>query len=594
MKKILFSILALVAVMSANATEKTSAIGFDKMSAWEASGDYAASKWDAATKTLTADSWYGGNIWFGYESESPLDATGYEQLVLEVSADNTLPTYMYVTYTDKTTSEITIAAGKTKGVITLPSTSTKIQNIDIKNAGSVRGSIVLTSLYLRGMEGTRTVSELWSGSNDQGNWSWENRVEVAYDKFDKAHTGAKLVFSFTEGSSLVSATYYQIGTYDGDGNALTSNSDERGGNTYLDLKSGATSYTMELNSADVESLKSKGLQIKGYNIVMTKVELVYYVETPVDPTIDEIDLTQAMTGWDSSYDPTTKTVTWTKGWGGCGWWFGGKDCSGYSKVVYEFDGEAPYSGGLTVQYATGSESYVGFESGATTVEYTFDPTRSASVNAIYLKLADAGSLKLKRVYFEKATEPTQVKVNMYVRAEMGCATFCAPFEVEIPGEVEAYKATSIEGDAINLEKVEGTIPAYTPVVLTYKGESDFTQDFTHAIATGSETAGILTGNYTDAINVVPVNSYILQCNDNKTGWYQVADENKLKVGPNRCYLTNSVDARAFYGMNFGETTGIQNVAAVVATKADGKYLVNGQFVVVKAGKAYNMNGQVIK
>ena len=44
----------------------------------------------------------------------------------------------------------------------------------------------------------------------------------------------------------------------------------------------------------------------------------------------------------------------------------------------------------------------------------------------------------------------------------------------------------------------------------------------------------------------------------------------------------------------GDATGISTIASQAATKADGKYMVKGQIVVVKSGKAYNVNGTQIK
>ncbi|MCR5333608.1 MAG: hypothetical protein K6E45_01645, partial [Bacteroidaceae bacterium] len=72
------------------------------------------------------------------------------------------------------------------------------------------------------------------------------------------------------------------------------------------------------------------------------------------------------------------------------------------------------------------------------------------------------------------------------------------------------------------------------------------------------------------------------------------------LAPNRCYLKEgsvpeASQARPFIGFEpVDDATGINSIATEAKTKADGKYMVNGQIVVVKAGKAYNMNGTEVK
>ena len=137
------------------------------------------------------------------------------------------------------------------------------------------------------------------------------------------------------------------------------------------------------------------------------------------------------------------------------------------------------------------------------------------------------------------------------------ATFVAPFDVEIPAEVEAYTVETATGATLNLTPVATTIPANTPVVL-YKETALAETPFYGKPVAGTPVAGLLTGVYSDT--PAPNGSYVLQNNESKVGFYLVNTEfAKPTVGANRCYLDPApagVKANAFF---FNEATGIQNV-----------------------------------
>ena len=108
-----------------------------------------------------------------------------------------------------------------------------------------------------------------------------------------------------------------------------------------------------------------------------------------------------------------------------------------------------------------------------------------------------------------------------------------------------------------------------------------------------------------AIRSVTQIDHLLQKNFNNerqeyvVGWYKVESPG-FTLARNRCYLAKATvaelnQARPFLGFEpIDDATGISSIAAEAKTKADGKYMVKGQVVVVKAGKAYNMNGTEIK
>ena len=91
---------------------------------------------------------------------------------------------------------------------------------------------------------------------------------------------------------------------------------------------------------------------------------------------------------------------------------------------------------------------------------------------------------------------------------------------------------------------------------------------------------------------IAAGNYLLQKQDDVVGWYLISGEG-FKLAANRCYLAATQNARSFIGLTAtdGDATGINSIASEAGTMADGKYMVNGRIVIVKAGRAYNMNGQ---
>ncbi|MBR1683012.1 MAG: Ig-like domain-containing protein [Bacteroidaceae bacterium] len=171
------------------------------------------------------------------------------------------------------------------------------------------------------------------------------------------------------------------------------------------------------------------------------------------------------------------------------------------------------------------------------------------------------------------------------------ATFVAPFDVAIPAEVTAFTVDGVNGSTLNMTEVTTTIPANTPVVL-YKESTLASTTFYGKAIEGTPTEGLLTGVYT--ATPAPAGTYVLQNNDSKVGFYQVAEGEQPTVGANRAYLTAPAQGgvKAFF---FDDTaTAIQNVFDGVAAGEvydlagrklqklqKGVNIVNGKKVIVK-------------
>ena len=211
------------------------------------------------------------------------------------------------------------------------------------------------------------------------------------------------------------------------------------------------------------------------------------------------------------------------------------------------------------------------------------------------------------LFFEAQPVPDVRTANMRITsAEWG--TFWAPFAVEIPEGVKAYTGEMM-GDWIKMTEVENSlIPANTGVVVTMDPEEIakceggvYTADLQEVESDAPALTTCYTGNGQDYSITVEQGAYLLQKQDGQVGWYKVSGPG-FTLAPNRCYLAKGIvaeagaESRTFIGFEpvDGDATGISTIASQAATKADGKYMVKGQIVVVKSGKAYNVNGTQIK
>lgn len=163
------------------------------------------------------------------------------------------------------------------------------------------------------------------------------------------------------------------------------------------------------------------------------------------------------------------------------------------------------------------------------------------------------------------------RAMMTVSAEAQYGTFCAPFPVGIPAGVEACTVGSVADGILQLEALSETVPANTPVVLCAEGGLEAV-DFFGIAEEGTPAAGMLTGVYESTL--APVGSYVLQSIDGRVGFYQVAEGMQPVVGANRCYLTASSEAKAFF-LDASDATGIKALSDTP----------------LKGGSIYNLAGQ---
>jgi hypothetical protein len=101
-------------------------------------------------------------------------------------------------------------------------------------------------------------------------------------------------------------------------------------------------------------------------------------------------------GWSSSYDATTKTITYDEAYAGRGWWLDGADYSEYESLVIEF--AEPLKATLTLRAEYNgdvSDGSTAATAGETTLEYVLDAAGKSSIKQIYLQYATTGDVVLK-------------------------------------------------------------------------------------------------------------------------------------------------------------------------------------------------------
>ena len=150
----------------------------------------------------------------------------------------------------------------------------------------------------------------------------------------------------------------------------------------------------------------------------------------------------------------------------------------------------------------------------------------------------------------------------------GWATAYLPFPYTTPEGVTVYTGT-VNGSALTLTEIEGTIPASTPVVLKAAAAGDYT--FTIAEEADAITDNALSGSYDPVTGGEGI--YALAKKDNVVGFYPVASTVTIPVG--KAYLNYSAGVKGFTFSFEDNATGIENLN------------VNANF----NGAIYNVAGQ---
>jgi hypothetical protein len=188
---------------------------------------------------------------------------------------------------------------------------------------------------------------------------------------------------------------------------------------------------------------------------------------------------------------------------------------------------------------------------------------------------------------------TAASYTTTINTDAQVGTLCLPFAATVPGEVTAWTLTYTSGDKATAAPVATTIPANTPVLLNGSGSKTFSGSGAVS-ASATNVSGALTGVFAAA--TVPVNSYVLQKQSEKVGFFKVTGAKT--INPFRAYLTAETPAPGL-SIIFPEDSDVTGISEIekmknadnvtifdlqgrkVAQPQKGLYIVNGKKVIFK-------------
>ena len=248
----------------------------------------------------------------------------------------------------------------------------------------------------------------------------------------------------------------------------------------------------------------------------------------------------------------------------------------------------------TTNNANGSWKIEIAETGVATIKATGDVTRN------WLRYNDSSTGKLFSCYGSGQKDVSIYKVDIatvedYVLnvSAAGWATMYLGYNVIIPEDVKCYVIGEIDGAVVNLNPVEGVLPANTAVIVEAE-EGEYTFEVTEETAAVENVMeGTLKNEY------ITKEAYVLGIVEGVVGLYKAEMAGGVWLNnANKAYLPASVaNGAASYSFRFGEgTTGFSEVTIengevkaiydltgrrIEAITAPGIYIVNGKKVLVK-------------
>lgn len=211
--------------------------------------------------------------------------------------------------------------------------------------------------------------------------------------------------------------------------------------------------------------------------------------------------------------------------------------------------------------------------------------RNSKYPTFYITLNDEANA----VSYDKLEDPElwyleEVKSLEIEIGESGYATLCLPCNLELPEEIEAFVATSVEGDELQMKPLteftdqKRVIPAFTPVILR-TSESNAGSIYECALAEGSmkPVKNLLQG--ITKHTTIDSGSYILANGSQGTGFYLVDDSDRALAG-NRAFLPGTaVNGLQKVKLRFNDqTTAILNPETGIVEKDEKLYDLSGKRV----------------
>lgn len=177
------------------------------------------------------------------------------------------------------------------------------------------------------------------------------------------------------------------------------------------------------------------------------------------------------------------------------------------------------------------------------------------------------------------------------------ATLCYPADVELNADVQAFKATAVNDDVLELAEVTGTIPANEPVILFSDACATLALPAASFVVTNAEPVkgsddNLLVGCVTP-LTLNQNTQYVLQKQDGVVAFYRVNPSKKITTKPYRAYLEVPAASESKLRLSVGDedTTAISGIKVANDSAA---YDMNGRRVQnLKKGNMYIINNQKV-
>lgn len=315
-----------------------------------------------------------------------------------------------------------------------------------------------------------------------------------------------------------------------------------------------------------------------------------------------LDLNNLSNGWDSSYDSSTKEISFNDEWKGRGWNIEAA-LTGYDKVVIDFAEPLPYSIRVMVEYngtyTKGSETkhysaYADAEAKSTSVCIPINTAENynTSINQIYIQNKanpDSKKVKLKRAYIannhfyglDEAVNPDYLtttyyttgtggdasntrtfnhvaKVDLTRTLKVGWNTICLPFALTsdqvttyFGSGAKVYEYTSSDASAVTVTQVSEMMAGKPYLLKMDEAKNSITFTGVNVTATTPDASTVFKGNFTAAMDMQ--DKYGVTGNVIKKG----ASGATLKAFAG--YFDFGSGAPAFFDINDGQAAGISTI-----------------------------------
>lgn len=292
-----------------------------------------------------------------------------------------------------------------------------------------------------------------------------------------------------------------------------------------------------------------------------------------------VDLRGDGAGWQWAENWGEYTQWWNESW---------RTKTGYPATDYEYmkamDG-ADVVATVTRSGATFtiSASITPVSGDAFSETYSFTDNNLSSSTVYVNLLCEGGHLDLL---------PVTAPISSY-----GWATFSSDYALDFSKAtegLEAYMITDHEGSVVTKSQVMGTVPAGTGLLL--KGDAgNYNIPIVGSSSTDVSANKLVAGTGASVSAEEGKTKYVLGVNEGEAEFQKIVGT-AATVAKGKAYLQfNEVISARSMSFEGDEITGIENVAAPAeATLKEGKFIENGQLVIVKNGVKFNAAGQQMK